>query len=58
MKTIFKSLVPIEITTERGIDFIRTEGTVIEKKNGRVYLKGIMYDFNISEEDFENRNIK
>jgi len=58
MKAIFKSINPIEVTTDRGIDFIQIEGTVIEEKDNRVYLKGLMFDFNISKKDFETRNNK
>ena len=58
MKTTFKSVRPIEIRHERGTDFIQVSGgTVIKEENGRVYLKGMMYDFNISKEDFEKHNI-
>ena len=55
--TKFKSVKRIQIQHERGIDFIQTEGIVQKIENGRVYLKGLMYDFSISLSDFQKRNI-
>jgi hypothetical protein len=43
MKAIFKSLVPIEITTERGIDFVRAEGTVMEEFTLKVLCTILIY---------------
>lgn len=57
MKTKFKSVRPVNVHTERGTDFIQIEGIVKEVKGNKVFLKGIMYDFWISKNDFELFNI-
>ena len=55
--TKFKSIKPIQIQHTRGFDFVQTEGIVQKIENGRVYLKGLFYDFTISIKDFEHRNL-
>lgn len=55
--TKFKSVKPIQIQHERGTDYIQIEGTVQKIENDRVYLKGLFYDFSISLNDFQNRNV-
>ena len=57
-KKLFKSVRKIRVEHERGTDFIQIEGTVIEEKDGRVYLSGLLYDFSISTEDFLKFNVK
>ena len=57
-KKIFKSLIPIKVTHERGVDWVQTEGTVIKQEGKQVYLKGLIYDFSISKHDFDTKNIK
>ena len=44
----FKSISKVKVTHERGVDFIQTEGIIQKTESGRVYLKGLMYNFNIS----------
>ena len=56
--TFFKSVVPVEITHERGIEYSEIEGTVQKIENGRVFLKGMFFEFSISQEDFQNANTK
>jgi len=57
LATKFKSVKPIKIQHERGVDYVQIEGIVQKIENGRVYLKGLMYDFSISLSDFQTRNI-
>ena len=53
----FKSVKPIQIQHERGNDCVQIEGTFQKIENDRVYLKGLFYDFSISLNDFQNRNV-
>ena len=57
MKKFFKSISPIKIEHERGCDIVSSiEGEVIKVESDRVFLKGLIYDFNISILDFESNN--
>lgn len=53
----FKSLRPVLVKHDRGEDRIQAEGTVIKVDAGRVYLKGLIYDFSVSLKDFNNFNL-
>jgi hypothetical protein len=53
----FKATKKIEIKHERGVEIQNQVcGTVIKIDGDRVYLKGEMYDFNISKSNFEKFN--
>jgi len=54
--TRFKSI-KVHIQHARGADFVQIEGTVQKIENGRVYLKGLFYDFSLSLKDFQTRNV-
>ncbi len=58
MKTTFKSIRKIAVTTERGTDFMQCEGTVTAISKDIVAIKGIMFDFCISKSDFLKFNVK
>lgn len=55
--TKFKSVRPVTIKHERGTDKVQAQGEVVKIEGGRVYLKGMMYDFNISVKDFQQFNV-
>ena len=52
----FKAVQPICYSHERGEDFGSPEGEVISSNGVRVKLKGRMYDFSISCDQFLNFN--
>lgn len=56
--TFFKSVVPVEITHERGTEYTEIEGTVLKIEKNRVFLKGMFFEFSISLKDFQTANTK